>query len=309
MLTLGIDTSNYTTSCAVYNSETNEIIQQKKLLPVKKGEKGIRQSDAVFHHTAQLPKLLEKLFSENYDIEAIGASLRPRDVEGSYMPCFTVGYNTALSLSAVTKKPLFSFSHQVGHILAALYSADKLEFVNEKFIAFHISGGTTEALVVTPGNEYLLNTEIICATSDLNCGQLVDRCGVMLSLDFPCGKGLEELALNSTKTFNPKISIKDGNPSLSGAENLCEKMFKENEEPKDIAKFCLDFIGKNLERMTEFALEKYGNLPLVYSGGVMSNTIIKERLSQKFDARFAAPEFSCDNAAGVAIGAYLKGRG
>ncbi len=308
MFTLGIDTSNYTTSCAIYNSETNEIIQQKQLLPVKKGEKGIRQSDAVFHHTAQLPTLLEKLFSVSYEIEAIGASLRPRDVEGSYMPCFTVGYNTAHSLSVVTKKPLFPFSHQVGHILAALYSADKLDLISKKFIAFHISGGTTEALVVTPSDEYLLNTDIICAASDLNFGQLVDRCGVMLSLDFPCGKELEKLAFNSTKTYNPKISIKDGNPSLSGAENLCEKMFEENEEPKDIAKFCLDFIGKNLERMTEFAFEKHGNLPLVYSGGVMSNTIIRERLSQKFDAYFAAPEFSCDNAAGVAIGAYLKGR-
>ena len=54
--TLGIDTSNYTCSAAVFYSETGKVYQSKQLLPVKKGEKGIRQSDAVFHHTVLLPQ-------------------------------------------------------------------------------------------------------------------------------------------------------------------------------------------------------------------------------------------------------------
>ena len=145
---LGIDTSNYTTSAALYNPEKGEIIQRKKLLPVKEGELGLRQSDAVFAHVKQLGEIVETLIDGNrYEIEAIGVSTRPRDIEGSYMPCFLVGDMVTKTLSSVLKTPRYEFSHQQGHIAAALFSAGRLDLMNEKFIAFHLSGGTTEALL------------------------------------------------------------------------------------------------------------------------------------------------------------------
>ncbi len=306
MLTLGIDTSNYTTSCALY--ENGEVIQKKLLLPVKEGEKGLRQSDAVFHHTARLWPLVEELFGGRKPvIDAIGVSEKPRDAEGSYMPCFLVGVNAARCIGAALGKPVYGFSHQSGHIMAALYSAKKTELVGQKFIAFHVSGGTTEMLLVSPDAQRAFEVEIIGETLDLNGGQAVDRAGVMLGLKFPCGKELERLALQSEKTFNPKICVKDGNCSLSGLENKCQSMYKSGESAEDIARFCLDFVGKTIEKMTEYAVEKYGNLPLVYAGGVMSNSIIRKRITDKFDAFFAEPDFSCDNAAGVAILAAMKG--
>lgn len=308
MLTLGIDTSNYTTSCALYNSESGEVIQQKLLLPVKEGEKGLRQSDAVFHHTARLWPLVKKLFGgKKIAVDAIGVSEKPRDAEGSYMPCFLVGVNAAKCIGAATGKPVLGFSHQSGHIMAALYSAGRLDLKDKKFIAFHVSGGTTEMLLVSPNAERAFDIEIIGETLDLNGGQAVDRAGVMLGLKFPCGKELEKLALASEKTFNPKICVKDGNCSLSGLENQCAAMNKKGESSEDISRFCLDFIGKTIEKMTESALERYGDLPLVYAGGVMSNSIIRKRIESKFNAVFAKPEFSCDNAAGVAVLAALKG--
>ena len=306
MLTLGIDTSNYTTSCALY--ENGEVIQKKLLLPVKEGEKGLRQSDAVFHHTARLWPLVEELFDGRKPvIDAIGVSEKPRDAEGSYMPCFLVGVNAARCIGAALGKPVYGFSHQSGHIMAALYSAKKTELVGQKFIAFHVSGGTTEMLLVSPDAQRAFDVEIIGETLDLNGGQAVDRAGVMLGLKFPCGKELERLALQSEKNFNPKICVKDGNCSLSGLENKCVSMHKNGESAEDIARFCLDFVGKTIEKMTEYALEKYGNLPLVYAGGVMSNSIIRKRITDKFGAFFAEPDFSCDNAAGVAILAAMKG--
>ena len=308
MLTLGIDTSNYTTSCALYDSESGEVVQKKLLLPVKEGEKGLRQSDAVFHHTARLWPLIEELFAEKRVVpDAIGVSEKPRDAEGSYMPCFLVGVNAARCVAAAADKPVYGFSHQAGHIMAALYSADKPELSKEKFIAFHVSGGTTEMLLVSPDDERAFDIEIIGETLDLNGGQAVDRAGVMLGLRFPCGKELEKLALKSDKTFNPKICVKDGNCSLSGLENQCASMFRKGEAPEDISRFCLDFIGKTVEKMTEFALGKYGNLPVVYAGGVMSNSIIRSRIESRFNAVFAKPEFSCDNAAGTAVLAAMKG--
>ncbi len=308
MLTLGIDTSNYTTSCALYNSESGEVVQKKLLLPVKEGEKGLRQSDAVFHHTARLWPLVEELFGETgLQADAVGVSEKPRDAQGSYMPCFLVGVNAARCVAAATGKPVYGFSHQAGHIMAALYSADMLSLKDKKFIAFHVSGGTTEMLLVSPNAERAFDIEIIGETLDLNGGQAVDRAGVMLGLDFPCGKELEKLALKSKKTFNPKISVKDGNCSISGLENQCKAMYANGESSENIARFCLDFIGKTIEKMTEFALAEYGDLPLVYAGGVMSNSIIKKRLESKFNAVFAKPEFSCDNAVGAAVLAALKG--
>lgn len=308
MITLGIDTSNYTTSVALYDSESGEIRQKRMLLPVKHGEKGLRQSDAVFHHTNRIGSLMKELFDGfEKEIDAIGVSEKPRDAEGSYMPCFLVGLNAAKSISAVTKKPFYGFSHQSGHIMAALFSADLLELRKEKFIAFHVSGGTTEMLLVTPDKERIFKAEIIGETKDLNCGQAVDRAGVMMGLDFPCGPELEKLALASDKTFNPKICVSDGSCCLSGVENQCRKMLSQGEKNEDTARFCLDFIGKTLEKMTECAIEKYGRLPLVYAGGVMCNSIIRCRLASRFDAKFAKPEFSCDNAAGAAVLAWVRG--
>ena len=302
MRTLGIDTSNYTTSACIYDSETGEVFQQKLLLPVKEGEKGLRQSDAVFHHTARLYPLVEKLFERcGTEFDAIGVSEKPRDAEGSYMPCFLVGVNAARCIGAATGKPLYGFSHQAGHIAAALYSSGKMNLMKKKFIAFHVSGGTSEMLLVSPGNERVFDVEIIGETLDLNCGQAVDRAGVMMGLAFPCGRELEALALKSSEKYNPKVCVKGGNCSLSGLENQCRKMLDSGESKENVARYCLDFISKTLEKMTEYALNEYGNLPLVFAGGVMSNSIIREKIQSRFGASFAQPDFSCDNAAGVAI--------
>lgn len=307
MAYLGFDTSNYTTSVALYYPEENRIVHQKRLLPVKSGEKGLRQSDAVFHHTTALHELCEKLFeSEKPSVEAVCASAFPRLAEGSYMPCFLVGLNTASCISSVLSVPFTKTSHQHGHILAALYSAGRLELINERFIAFHLSGGTTEALLIEPDEEEIFSCTLVASSLDLKAGQAVDRAGVMLGLDFPCGMKLEELAKKSKRSFKIKPTIIDGNCSLSGVENKCRKMLEDGEAKEDIARFVIEYISASLEKMTDVLLSKYGNLPFLYAGGVMSNSIIREKFQNKYGAIFAAPEFSSDNAAGVAIMSYLK---
>lgn len=308
MIILGIDTSNYTTSTALYNTETNQIIHSKQLLPVKKGELGLRQSDAVFHHTKQLPMMMTKLFdSNNAILDAIGVSVRPRNVDGSYMPCFLCGEGLAESIAAINNIPVYKTSHQVGHILAALYSSDKLELVNEAFIAFHISGGTTDCLLVEPDKGNVIKITEAGTSLDLKAGQAVDRVGLMFGLDFPCGVQLEKLAEKSEKKYKIKPTLKDGNCCLSGVENKCRKMLDDGEKKEDIAMFCLQYICSSIIGMTEYALDKFGNFPVLFAGGVMSNKIIRKQLENKFNSYFAEPAFSCDNAAGTAVYAALKG--
>ena len=171
---LGFDTSNYTTSVAFFDGK--EIFQKKKLLEVKAGERGLRQSDAVFQHTVNLPVLM-KMLTEELDfksIRSVGVSTRPRNIDGSYMPCFLVGESNAVCVSSVNKVPLYKTSHQVGHILAALYSIDRLDLIKKPFVAFHVSGGTTEALLVTPDDEEIIKAELIAESTDLKAGQAVE---------------------------------------------------------------------------------------------------------------------------------------
>lgn len=299
---LGIDTSNYTTSVALYNSDNNEIISKKKLLPVKPGEKGIRQSDAVFHHTVQLPELMDELFDgKQYDIAGVGVSVKPCNEEGSYMPCFLTGISVATSISNALNIPLYRFSHQDGHIVAALYSADKIDMINRKFIAFHISGGTSQALLVEPDDKYF-KTKIISGSLDLKAGQAVDRVGISIGLKFPCGPELEKLALNSNKKLQKlKVFRRDGNFSLSGVENKCKKMIDDGETPEDVSMFCLSYIYSAIDDTVNEILLNYGNLPVVFSGGVMSNSIIRKELLKKYNSYFAEPYYSSDNACGIAI--------
>ncbi|MBQ3183459.1 MAG: peptidase M22 [Clostridia bacterium] len=295
---LGIDTSNYTTSMALCSSDGRIISNQKMLLPVKEGERGLRQSDAVFAHTVNLPKVAEMLGKA--DICAVGYSAFPRDNEGSYMPCFLCGKAYAESLSALLDIPCVAFSHQRGHIRAALYSSEAEHLLGSEYLAFHLSGGTTEVLHVKNGG-----IELIGGTNDLTAGQAIDRIGVMMGLAFPCGAELEKLAeLGSANKC--KISVKGYECNMSGLENLASRMYKDGASKEDVAAFTMDFVLRTLDKMTENLLCDYPGLPLVYSGGVMSNKRIKNYFKEKYGAYFAEPAFSSDNAAGTALLAYDK---
>lgn len=303
---LGVDTSNYTTSVCLYDDENDVVVQKRKLLPVSKGELGLRQSDAVFHHTQQLPSLVEELFSEcNCDvseIKAIGASFTPRKMQGSYMPCFTVGSGFARSLGAVLNVPVYELSHQQGHIAAALYSTKQLNLLDKRFLAFHVSGGTTDALLVNDEvSDTLLPVKLVGKTLDLNAGQLVDRVGLMLSCQFPCGKELEKLALQYDGNIKVKPTVKGSDCCLSGVENKCTKALSDGKDKSYVAALCLKYIEESLFKMTENILEMYGDIPVVFAGGVMSNSIIRESLTKRLPCTFCEPVYSTDNACGIAV--------
>lgn len=304
---LGLDTSNYTTSVALYHRETGEVFMRKKLLPVKEQACGLRQSDAVFLHVKQLGDLAAGL-AEQFQgtVSGIGVSSRPRNLEGSYMPCFLVGTMAAQMLGSFLKVPVSSFSHQEGHIAAALYSAGCLGWLDPEhspdgFYAFHVSGGTTEALLVEPAGQGM-EIRLLTKTLDLNAGQAVDRVGVMMGLSFPCGRELEQLALKWEEPVQvAKPKLKDGCCCLSGLENQCQALLRQGKPREYVARFCLKTVQETVAAMTQYLLSQYGEKPVLYAGGVMSNSLIRQALQQQFGGRFAKPEYSSDNSAGIAI--------
>ncbi len=300
---LGLDTSNYTTSAAFCEGTTGTVTQQKQLLPVKAGEVGLRQNDAVFHHVRQLPEMVEALRREmDGDLLAVAASDRPQERDGSYMPCFLVGAGLARELGALLRIPVHFFTHQQGHVAAALYGADKLSLRHAPFLAFHVSGGTTDAILVRPDRERVITCEVVASSLDLKAGQLIDRTGHILGLPFPAGPALEQLALKADASRLPRVrpSMDGANCHLSGVENQCRRMLQDGSSPEEIALFCLKSVQAALSGMTDALLKKHGPLPLVYAGGVMSNSLLRVALSDAFGGSFAPPALSADNAAGIA---------
>lgn len=303
---LGLDTSNYSTSVALFDTLSSRMVMVKEFLPVAKGEKGIRQSDAVFHHTKQLPEVLSRLGAKAAELAGIGVSVSPTDEKGSYMPCFTVGQSLGKSLSALLEVPLYECSHQRGHLAAAAYGAGRIDLLLKEFLAVHLSGGTTELLKCSPAAEGEIRTSRLAGSLDLKAGQAVDRLGVRLWMQFPCGKELEELALRSEKRYNPSVRLFGADCSLSGLENQYNRMLSEGERPEDVARFCFDYLGAILRKMTEQAVKNESNKTVLFAGGVMANSIIREAVSSCCDAVFASPEYSSDNGAGAAILAAMK---
>ncbi len=304
-IALGIDTSNYTTSVALHTNTT--VLHRRQLLPVAAGERGLRQSDAVFHHTKQLPDMVEQLFAQTEQRPTVVAvSDRPTGEVGSYMPCFLAGVGLARSLSSVLNTKLYTFSHQQGHVAAALYGADKLDWIHRSFLAFHVSGGTTDALLVEPDAEGVIRCRKVAGSLDLKAGQLIDRIGVMMGLMFPAGVEMDKLSLQAGGLDKVRPSMDGVNCHLSGVENQCRALFEKGAAPQEVARFCFSFVTETLASMTERLLEQYGDLPLLYAGGVMSSRYISEQLTKRFGGCFAPAEFSADNAVGISVLGSIK---
>lgn len=300
MTVLGLDTSNYTTSAAVFDG--TEGINIGRLLDVRPGELGLRQSDALFQHVKRLPDLLEQLAGEGRlaELDAVGASTRPRAVEGSYMPCFLAGEAQGRGIAAAQSVPFYAHSHQQGHLAAAAWSAGQLELLDNPFLAWHLSGGTTELLLVKP-NGYTVSAEIIGGTSDLSAGQLIDRTGVLLGLQFPAGKALDELGSRAGACDEPHVKLKGLTFSLSGMENQVKALREKGEPPASIARFALDVVFDIVLRATQEAQRRYPGMPVLCSGGVASNSRLRAGLKDLCGAIFAEPRYSTDNAMGTAI--------
>ena len=299
MSVIGFDTSNYTTSIAWFNGK--EALNCSALLPVKEGALGLRQSDAVFAHIKSLPELSGRLFSDiaAEEIDAIGVSTRPRNVSGSYMPCFMVGYSHAKLLADSLHKPLIECSHQQGHVAASLWSAGRMDLMDKPHLAWHLSGGTTELLLVEPEGKSVRCSKV-GGTSDISAGQLIDRTGQLLELPFPSGKHLDAASRDSVQSDLFRVKCNSCEFSLSGAENKVRQYYEVTKSKIETAAYALRTVGYAVYKASENALNAYPGLEIVFSGGVASNSLLR-KIVEPLKPVFAEPQYSTDNALGVAV--------
>ena len=302
MLSLGLDTSCYTTSAALC-APGQEPIQARRLLPVPAGERGLRQSEAVFAHVRQLSQVLPPLLSQAQEpIACVCASASPRDGEDSYMPVFQVGVSQGMALAAALRVPFFTTTHQRGHIAAAKYGTG---LPGLRFVALHLSGGTTDVLLSDGDSLTPLGASV-----DLHAGQLVDRVGVRLGLPFPAGPHLEALALLGENQNRVPVSFeKDGlRCHLSGAEAQLMRMIEAGEPRENVAAEVYGVLCRTVLRLAQSAADVSNAKEVLIAGGVASSRLLRTMLLERNDRRragltlyFGRPEFSGDNAVGVAL--------
>lgn len=297
---LGLDTSNYTTSAAWFDGTHGDNVG--KLLDVPQGSLGLRQSDALFQHVKRLPAIVAGLKERGLPdhLTAIGASTRPREVAGSYMPCFLAGESQARVMASAMGLPFYACSHQQGHVAAAAWSAGRMDLLDRPHLVWHLSGGTTELLHVIPDG-VMIRASCIGGTSDISAGQLIDRTGKKLGLAFPAGKAVDELSLQAQRKECFRVKVKDSVFSFSGIENKMNALAEDGAAPADICWYVLASILHGVEKATRQALETYPGLPVLCAGGVASNQLLRQSMTESCGAVFAEPRFSTDNAMGVAI--------
>lgn len=297
MTVLAFDTSNYTTSVAAFDGA--EAHSLSRLLDVAPGSLGLRQSDALFSHVKRLPELTDRLFSDMgaVKIDAVGVSTRPRAVEGSYMPCFLAGHSQARVLGAALGVPVYEFSHQQGHIAAALWSSDRMELMDRPHLAWHLSGGTTELLSVVPEG-VSVHAERIGGTTDISAGQLIDRTGQLLGFSFPAGKELDRRSREAAQNDFFRVKVKGTEFSLSGVQNKVQEYHKGN--AAETAAFALRSLIGAIVTATKNALDEHPDCAVVFSGGVASNSMLREACAG-LPAVFCPPQYATDNALGTAV--------
>lgn len=303
---LGFDTSCYTTSVACVDGE-GIVLDERAVLSVPLGGRGLRQSDALFQHNRNLPVLLERLFRAVGDrqVAAVAYSAAPTAAPGSYMPVFLAGRLVAAAAAGALGVPLLPVTHQAGHLRAALFGNEPL-LAGGTLLAVHLSGGTTDLLRVELRGGYIGEIVRLGGSGDLHAGQLVDRVGVAAGLPFPCGRALEALARQAKdRSIRIPASVRGLDCSLSGAETRAQHLLAGGVPPADVAYAVYDCIARTLAKLLSAVAGESGCGTVLLSGGVASSALLRELLAARIapDVRlyFGRSELSSDNAVGVAL--------
>ncbi|WP_350344668.1 O-sialoglycoprotein endopeptidase [Proteinivorax tanatarense] len=304
MAILGIDTSNYTTSIAVVDRKGKILCDLREVLKVPIGQNGLRQSEAFFQHSQNLPKLINKLKQLDIiqQLEAIAVSKSPRNSEKSYMPVFMAGTNIAAILSDAMSLPIHFCSHQEGHIYAGMFPSN----LQPPFIALHLSGGTTDLLNVQAEDDFRLKINQLGSSSDLHCGQFIDRIGVKLGLTFPCGQAMEKMAMqckSPQKGLIPSV-VKGGEASFSGPLTKATGLLSEGSvSANELSYNVFHTVAKTAEKMIRYGVGQTNLNKVLLVGGVASNKQIRAWLKHRLRLKlyFANAELSRDNGVGVAL--------
>lgn len=302
---LGIDTSNYTTSMALINSNKDVVLDNRILLQVKEGQRGLRQSEALFQHVKNMPLIFKNIPSAAKErIKYVAVSNKPRPRDDSYMPVFLASKSFGQVIANTLNCHYMEFSHQENHIEAAKWSSGYISN-DQSFIGVHLSGGTSEILTIRKGpKEYRI--DIVGGSLDISGGQLLDRIGVRLGYSFPCGAIIDKIAIETEARINLPISVKDSFFNLSGLETKAYQLLNKNHDPAEVAKSVIHSIAHTLGLALKNTCKTTGINKILCFGGVASSKYLKTYLKEfakenQYIIHFGQEKYCTDNAVGTAL--------
>ena len=192
-------------------------------------------------------------------------------------------------------------------VAASAWSAGRLDLLHQPHLAWHLSGGTTELLLVEPEGKNVKCSRI-GGTTDISAGQLIDRTGQLLELPFPSGKHLDTLSKDASMKETFKVKCSNMEFSLSGVQNKVQQFHEKHGIPAETAGYALRCVAKAVYLASQQALKEYPGMRIVFSGGVASNSMLREVL-KPLNPIFSPPQFATDNAMGVAVLTFLNQEG
>ena len=260
MLGLGIESTAHTFSCAIIEKKRNKgIIKSdvRKIFKPPEGE-GIHPREASRHHIENSPQVLSQCLEE--------ANVNIRDLDLiSYAggpglgPCLRVGAVVARSLSSYYDIPIYPVNHAVGHI-----ELGKLLTGATDPLVLLVSGGHTMLLAFL-----MKQWRVFGETLDITLGQLLDQFGRSLGLASPCGKIIEELALDSKDYRSLPYAVKGNDVSFSGLLSAAKTLAKQGKEEAcySLQETAFAMVCEAVERALSFTKKK----ELMIVGGVAAN--------------------------------------
>jgi len=285
MKILAIETSCDETALALLNldkeSEKFQVLDHIVYSQINEHSQygGVVPALAARLHNKKLPVMLKEFINRNgREIDAIAVTVGP-----GLEPSLYVGVNLATLLAEVLGVPLIPVNHMHGHIFSGLLDENLAGTVPTEypFIAYTISGGHTELVLVKAYNDY----EIIGITQDDAAGEAFDKVAKMLDLAYPGGPKVSKLAESGDSeaiTFpRPMLNSGDGKMSFSGLKTAVLYYIKDNppHNEQDIANICASFEQAVIDVFVaklNWAVNTYNIRQVVIGGGVTANIKLRQ---------------------------------
>jgi len=266
-------------------------------------------------HHKKLPEMIQTFISQNgRNIDAIAATVGP-----GLEPSLYAGVNQAKTLAVALGIPFIPVNHMHGHIWSGILDEQGRGQIPAKhiypFIAFTISGGHTEMVLVTGYNQY----RIIGQTLDDAAGEAFDKVAKMLDLGYPGGPKISMLANignpHAIPFPRPMHNSGTGDMSFSGLKTAVLYYIKSQESLNEIeiANICASFqeavIDVLLQKLT-WVVNQYPVNQVVFGGGVTANIQLRQRViewGKQHSCSIIIPntDLSTDNAQMIAVVAAL----
>jgi N6-L-threonylcarbamoyladenine synthase len=303
LLNLDIETQSFQVLDHILYSQIDEHSQYGGVVPAL----------AARLHNKKLPVMLQEFIHRNgREIDAIAVTVGP-----GLEPSLYVGVNLAKLLAESLGVPLIPVNHMHGHIFSGLLN-ENLEGKNSleyPFIAYTISGGHTELVLVKDYNNY----EIIGITQDDAAGEAFDKVAKMLNLAYPGGPKVSKLAENgdieAIKFPRPMLNSGDGKMSFSGLKTAVLYYIKDNppQNEQDISNICASFEQAVIDVLIaklNWAINKYKVNQVIIGGGVTANLKLRqafEEYANQNNIKLLIPNkiLSTDNAIMIGVVACL----